>query len=407
MTDRRLTALAAALPASVPFVGPETQERARGRPFRARIGANENVHGPSPRAIDAMRAAAPDAWMYGDSACLDLRTELAARTGMPLNSIVVGEGIDGLLGYLVRLFVAPGQSVVTSAGAYPTFNYHVTGYGGAIHTVPYRDDREDPGALVAKAAETGARLIYIANPDNPMGSWHDAGAMARMIAQVPDGSLLVLDEAYAEFAPEPTAPAPDPDDRRVIRMRTFSKAYGLAGLRIGYALGHPDVIGAFDRVRNHFGVGRVAQAAALAALRDDEWLAEVRVRNVEARARIGRIAAANGLAALPSATNFVALDCGRDSAFSRRLVAELADRDVFVRRPFSAPQDRCIRVGCGTGADLSLLEDSLPEALAAAQDDTEVARAGNKATAPCVLSTHGCKFTGPAPCPLSYRITSG
>ena len=230
MTDRRLTALAAALPASVPFVGPETQERARGRPFRARIGANEIVLGPSPRAIDAMRAAAPDAWMYGDSACLDLRTALAARiTAMPLDSIVVGEGIDGLLGYLVRLFVAPGDAVVTSAGAYPTFNYHVTGYGGAIHTVPYRDDREDPGALVAKAAETGAQLIYIANPDNPMGSWHDAGAMARMIAQVPDGSLLVLDEAYAEFAPEPTAPAPDPDDRRVIRMRTFSKAYGLAG----------------------------------------------------------------------------------------------------------------------------------------------------------------------------------
>ncbi|MCB1347243.1 MAG: aminotransferase class I/II-fold pyridoxal phosphate-dependent enzyme, partial [Maritimibacter sp.] len=143
-----------------------------------------------------------------------------------------GEGIDGLLGYLVRLTVGPGDTVVTSAGAYPTFNYHVAGFGGEIVAVPYRDDHEDPEALVEKAAETGAKLVYIANPDNPMGTWHGPDRIRAMVEAVPDGTLLVLDEAYIEFAPHGTAPVIDPDDPRVIRMRTFSKAYGMAGARV-------------------------------------------------------------------------------------------------------------------------------------------------------------------------------
>ena len=363
MADPRLTALAAALPATVPFVSPDAQERARGRPFRARIGANESVFGPSPAAIAAIAAAAPEAWMYGDAQSHDLREALAARHGVPPASILVGEGIDGLLGYTVRLFVGPGDAVVTSAGAYPTFNYHVAGYGGAIHTVPYRDDAEDLDALLAKAGETGAKLVYFVNPDNPMGSWHEAARIARALDRMPDGSLLVLDEAYGEFAPPGVLPPLDPDDRRVLRLRTFSKAYGLAGLRVGYAIGHPDLIGAFDKVRNHFGVGRVAQAGALAALGDQDWLADVCRRTAAARQRIARIAAETGLEALPSATNFVAVDCGGDGALARRVVAALDARDVFVRMPFAAPQDRCIRIGCGTEGDLDLLAAALPGAL--------------------------------------------
>ena len=171
MTAPRLTPLAAALPASVPFVGPEAQERATGRPFAARIGANESVSGPSPEAVEAMRAAAAQVWMYGDPECHDLRHALAAHHRVRPENVVVGEGIDSLLGYLVRLFVAPGEAVVTSDGGYPTFNYHVAGYGGVLHKVPYRDDRADPAALLDAAARVRAKLIYLANPDNPMGSW--------------------------------------------------------------------------------------------------------------------------------------------------------------------------------------------------------------------------------------------
>lgn len=367
MTGPRYTPLAASLPATVPFVGPETQERARGRPFAARLGANENVFGPSPRAVEAMARAAADVWMYGDPELFDLRAALAAAHGVAPGNVTVGEGIDGLLGTLVRLLVGPGDPVVTSDGAYPTFGFHVAGFGGVLHKVPYAGDFEDPAALVAKAAETGARLLYLANPDNPMGSAHPAAVVEGMIAALPEGTLLVLDEAYVELAPEGTAPRVDPGDPRVIRMRTFSKGYGMAGLRVGYALGAAPLISAFDKVRNHFGVGRIAQAGALAALADPGWLTHVRAEVAAARDAIGRIAREQGLAPLPSATNFVALDCGRDGAFARRVLAGLIARDIFVRMPFVAPHDRCIRVSCGRPEDLACLAAALPEALDAAR----------------------------------------
>ena len=363
MSAPPLTPLAASLPATVPFVGPEEQERARGEPFAARLGANESVFGPSPRAVQAMRAAAPEAWKYADPQSHELRQALAEALGVPVSSVKVGEGIDGLLGLAVRLFVGPGDRVVTSAGAYPTFNYHVVGFGGELVTRPYRDDAEDPEALAAAAHETGARMVYLANPDNPMGSWHGADRVLGLLDALPPGCLLALDEAYVEFAPEGTAPPLDPDDPRLIRFRTFSKAHGLAGLRIGYAIGRPDLIAAFDRVRNHFGVNRLAQAAALAALADQGWLAEVQRRVAASREEIGRIAALHGLTALPSAANFVAVDCGRDGAFARRVLEGLVARGVFVRMPGVAPLDRCIRISAGRAEDLAVLAEALPAAL--------------------------------------------
>lgn len=362
----RLTPLAASLPATVPFVGPEAQERAMGRPFVARIGANESVFGPSPRAIAAMAAAAAEAWKYADPEHHDLKAALAAHHGVRPSNITVGEGIDGLLGNLVRLLVAPGTPVVTSAGAYPTFNYHVVGFGGALHAVPYRRDQEDPEALLLATRKTGAPLVYLANPDNPMGTWHSGRTISEMIGRLPGGSVLCLDEAYADFAPDDAIPPIDPGEPRVIRMRTFSKAHGMAGARIGYAIGHPELISAFDRVRNHFGMSRIAIAGALASLADRSWLAHVRDEVAAGRERIAGIAAANGLRALPSATNFVAVDCGRDGAFAQAVLEGLVGRGIFVRKPAIPPQDRCIRVSVGRRADLDAFAAALPEALVAA-----------------------------------------
>jgi len=361
MTQFRLTPLAKSLPATVPFVGPETQERAMGRPFAARLGANESVFGPSPAARKAI--AETGHWMYGDAESLELREALAALNGTAKENILVGEGIDGLLGYLCRLFVAPGDAVVTSDGAYPTFNYHVAGFGGELHRVPFKEDREDPAALFAKAAEVDAKLVYLSNPDNPMGSWHEGADLAAAMEALPARTLLVLDEAYIELAPEGTALPLSFDDPRVIRMRTFSKAYGLAGARVGYALGHPELITAFHKVRNHFGMNRAAQAGALAALQDHDWLARVQAQVAEARERIGEIAWDNGLVALPSAANFVAVDCGGDGALAKALLDRLFDRGIFVRMPFVAPQNRCIRISCGTPEMLDLLASALPGAL--------------------------------------------
>jgi histidinol-phosphate aminotransferase len=369
MPAPRLTPLAAALPATVPFTGPEALERARGRPFAARLGANESAFGPSPRAIAAMERAAHESWMYGDPENRDLKDAIAAHHGIDPAHIVAGEGIDALLGYLVRLLVGPGDAVVTSDGAYPTFNFHVAGFGGTLHKVPYAGDREDPATLLACAAETGAKLAYLANPDNPMGSWWTGADIARAVETIPDGTLLALDEAYIDLAPPGTEADIDPADPRVIRLRTFSKGYGMAGARVGYAIAAKPLAQAFDKVRNHFGMSRIGQAGALAALADRDWLTDVQAKVARARDRITAIARANSLTPLPSATNFVTLDCGRDGAFARRVLSELAARDVFIRMPGAAPLDRCIRISCGTDAALDIFAAALPPALAAASGD--------------------------------------
>ena len=363
MTGPRYTSLVESLPANVPFVGPEEQERTRGAPFAARLGANESLFGPSPKALAAMRDEAEQVWKYGDPTSHDLRAALADRMGVALENVLVGEGIDGLLGNLVRLLVAPGDAVVTSDGAYPTFNYHVAGFGGVLHKLPYRDDQEDLAALISRAREVDAKLIYYANPDNPMGTWARGQDVFAALDDLPEGCLLCLDEAYVEFAPEGTAAEVLPDDPRVIRMRTFSKAYGMAGARIGYAVAAAPLIKSFDKIRNHFGMNRMAQAGALAALNDTDWLAHVQAEVAHARDEIARIARDNGLAPIPSATNFVAVDCGRDGDFARAVLAALVARGVFVRMPFVAPQDRCIRISCGRADDLAVLAEALPKAL--------------------------------------------
>lgn len=363
----RFTDLAESLPASVPFVGPETQERQMGKPFNTRLGANESVFGPSPTTLEAMCEAAANAWMYCDPEIYDLRHALAAHHGVAAENIVVGEGIDGLLGLTCRLFLSDSIPVVTSAGAYPTFNFHVTGFGGALHTVPYKDDCEDPDALLKAAAETGARLIYIANPDNPMGTAHDAATMQHMIDRVPNDALLCLDEAYIEFAETVTAPAIDTTNPNIIRFRTFSKAYGMAGARIGYAIAEANLANAFNKVRNHFGVSRISQAGALAALNDQAYLESIQKKVIDARAKISAIATANGLQPLPSQTNFVTIDCGNEGDFARHVLGNLIEMGVFVRMPGVEPLARCIRVTVGRDEDIAIFADALPKALAAAK----------------------------------------
>ncbi len=362
----RLTALAESLPATVPFVGPEAQERARGRPFRARIGANESGFGPSPAVSNAMTAAAGEMWKYCDPENHELRSALAEHLSVGIDNIVVGEGIDGLLNLAVRLFVEGGTPVVTSLGAYPTFNFHVAGFGGRVVAVPYSGDREDLDGLLAAVRRENAPLVYLSNPDNPMGSWWEADDVARFAAALPETTMLVLDEAYGETAPAGTLPPIDVSRPNVLRMRTFSKAYGLAGLRCGYAVGDAELIRSFEKIRTHYGVNRMAQAAAVAALADQGYLTAAVGRIARACDRIGAIARDNGLAPLPSATNFVTIDCGGDGAFALKTMQALIKRDVFVRKPMAPGLDRCIRVSAGPDTELDIFAQELPAALAEA-----------------------------------------
>jgi histidinol-phosphate aminotransferase len=368
MPRPRLNPLVEHLPAFVPFVGPEAQERARGRPFAARLGANESVFGPSPKAVAAMQAAAAGNWMYADPESYELRAAIARFHGVGIDNVVIGEGIDGLLGLMVKLVAEPGSAVVTSDGTYPTFNFHVAGGGGRLVRVPYRNDRQDLDALLAAAAREDARTLYVATPDNPMGSVPPAADLTRLTERLPDGLLLCLDEAYCDTAPPEDVLPIDVANPQVLRTRTFSKAYGLAGARIGYAIGEVALIRQFEKIRNHYGINRVGQIGALAALEDQAYLADVVGRIACARERIGKIAADNGLIPLPSGANFVTIDCGGDGALAKRVLDGLLARDVFVRMPSVVPLNRCIRVSCGRDEDLAVFAAALPVALAEARD---------------------------------------
>lgn len=343
--------LVGSLGAVTPFVAPEALEARLGRRFRLRLGANESTFGPSPRAVEAMARRAAEAQWYGDPNSVELREALSPRFGVPSDRLRVGAGIDGLLLHLCRAYLAPGRTAVTSLGGYPTFEFAVLPTGAGLERVPYRDDRPDLGALAERARAVAASMVYLANPDNPSGAVWGAAEVSAFRAALPAGCLLLLDEAYADYVPEGALPSVDADDPAVVRLRTFSKAHGLAGLRIGVAV-LPEGMGEeLDKVRGHFEVNGVAQAGALASLQDAEHLRRVVAGTDASRARLVEGARALGMPSLPSATNFVLLDADtRERA--EALLERLLQAGVFVRKPALAPLDRCVRVTLGQAAEV-------------------------------------------------------
>ena len=339
-----------------PFVGPETIERQQGKTFRVRIGANESAFGVSPRAAAAMSEAARGVSWYCDPEGYELRAELAGMHGVDIDNVTLGAGIDDLLGLIVRMYVNPGETVAASLGCYPTFVYHVDGFGGRLETVPYRNDRNDLAALTDLAARTKARVLYLANPDNPTGSYYGSNAVGDLLDRVPPDCLFILDEAYLDFVPPDTILPIDVDDPRLVRVRTFSKAHGMAGARVGYAIAHRDVIRTFDKVRLHFGVSLVAQVGALASLRDPNFVAGV-VKAVEAGRRdYYGLTADAGVSALSSQTNFVAFDFGTGER-AEAVMNALVGRGVFLRKPAAPGLDRLVRVTVGTPGDRAVFAE--------------------------------------------------
>jgi histidinol-phosphate aminotransferase len=358
----QLSAIAATLSETIPFTAPEEIERRTGVPIRGRLGANESGFGPSPRVVAAMADAAPQMWRYCDPTNYELRKAIAKHLGVEAENVIVGEGADGLQRTAIQLLFSPGDIGVTSHGTYPGL-YHAMLCGGGIETVPYEGLRESIEGLLEAAHRLRPKAVYVCNPDNPIGTCWSAEETQRFIREFPSDTMLLLDEAYCELAPSGVIAPLDTTQPNVLRFRTFSKAYGLAGLRVGYAIGEASIIRAFDRARLHFGVNRMAQTAALAALGDQDWVREVVARNVRARERIYDIAQANGLASVPSATNFVAIDCGRDGAYALRVLRALEQRGVFTRKPGVPPLDRFIRVSTGPDDELDVFAEELPRAL--------------------------------------------
>lgn len=337
------------LPATVPFVAPEALERMTGRTIELRLGANESPFGVSPKALAAMQAELATGNLYGDPESLALRQTLAAKHHIRVEEISVGSGIDEILSWIARSLLDAEDTVVTSLGGYPTFNYHVTGFGGRLHFVPYTKEwTNDLTALAQAAHDKQARLVYLANPDNPTGTFFSADTLSTFIASLPEETTLVLDEAYIEFA-DPAHILPlSPVSDRVIRVRTFSKAYGMAGLRIGYAVGDQAMMQSFDKFRNHFGVNRVAQAGALAALEDTDFLSMVTAQTRVGGRDLEMAASQHGLTSIPSSTNFLLIHVGDENRAKHIVDGLMQDHGVFIRMPGISPLNQCIRVTIGT-----------------------------------------------------------
>jgi histidinol-phosphate aminotransferase len=351
-----------AVPAVTPFVAPEELARRVGRTSLLRLGANESAFGPSPKAVAAMRDAVGQASWYGDPESVELRAAIAARHECALENVVIGSGIDDLMSLVVRTFCAPGDVVLATRGTYPTWAYHVAAYGAQLATAePTPDAAIDIDALIAQARRAAPKLVYVANPDNPSGAFVASAQLARLRAGLPDDVMLVIDEAYADFVAAALLP-PASLEPRTIRLRTFSKAFGLAGARVGYAIAAAPVIATFQKIRQHFGVNRTAQIGALAALGDEQFVRGVVDEVARGRVEYAELGRRLGCRTLPSATNFVCFEIGtREGA--EAMVGRLLEDGVFVRKPYAPPIDGFIRVTVGTSAERAAFAQVFSEAL--------------------------------------------
>jgi histidinol-phosphate aminotransferase len=349
----RYSKIVESIPSMVPFVAPEELEERLGRPFLLRLGANESPFGSSSFAVKGAKAALESLQNYADPRALELRGALSKKLGVAIESIVLGSGIDELLSLFCRLFLNPGDTVVTTLGSYPTFDFAVLGTGATLQRIPYRNDKPDLDAMATAARS--AKMVYLANPDNPSGWYHSTEDVSQFLKKLPDGCVFLLDEAYIEFLTDASPMEFDATLPNVIRLRTFSKMFGIAGLRLGYAIAAPEHVAQLDKIRLHFGINSVAQAAGLMALQHFGHTILVREKNARCREVLYEMGRRRGLTPLPSFTNFVTFNCGTNERAEAQM-NQLVDAGVFIRKPSQPPLDRCIRITIGTSEQLELLD---------------------------------------------------
>lgn len=342
-----------------PFLGRWEIERRRGRPYRANLGANEGLFGASPSALAVLAERSAGVVLYGDPVLHDLRETIAATWRRPRAHIVIENGIEGLLALFVRAFIAPGDVAVTSHGGYPSFDYYVRGAGGELACHPYLGSGgNDLQGLLDAAHRRTPKLLYLANPDNPTGCFVPAHDLRELLRRIPPDCVLLLDEAYVEYAPDGGVLPVEDSAPNLVRLRTFSKAYGLAGARVGYALADPEIVAALDRIRQPYAVAKLSQEMAVAAWGDQVFVADVVERTRAGRDEYHALAARIGCAPVPSAANFVAFDFG-DRARAESVARFLEEHDVYVRHPPTPPLDRLVRVTVGPPEARAYLHDVL------------------------------------------------
>lgn len=345
----------------------EELERELGIQGAVKMASNENPLGPSPRAVEAVRAHLAAAHLYPDGSAFALKRALAERLEVAPDELVVGAGSNEIIHLLVDTFCQPGDQVLTHDYAFISYRLAAQARGIEAVTAPVTAElRCDVDALCA-AMGPRTRLVFLANPNNPTGAHLRRDELERILEAAPPGALVVVDEAYHEYATAldpggyPPAQPYRKDVPRLVVLRTFSKIYGLAGLRIGYAVCDRRVAGYIDRVRRPFNASSLAQAAARAALEDTEHVA----RSVEAaRTGLARLAAGlsgHGLTVLPSLGNFVLVGVGREAA---PVYQGLLTRGVITRPMGAWGLPRHLRISLGAAAEIDRVIDAMPAVLA-------------------------------------------
>ncbi len=295
-----------------------------------KLASNENPLGPSPKALAVLADAAATLHRYPDGGGYKLRTGLADRWKVSLDQVILGNGSDEILSMLARAFLSPGDDAVMADNTFVIYKMEVTAAHGTPVIVPLKDGRHDLDAM-AKAVTPRTKLLFVCNPNNPTGTMVSAAEIDALMASVPSHVIVVFDEAYCEYVRDPHFPDSlgyVRQGRHAIVLRTFSKIYGLAGLRIGYGVTTSEIAGYLNRVRPPFNANSLAQRAALAALGDEEHVAKSRAMNQAEMASVRAGLAALGLKPLPSEANFVYFDAGRDG---RVLFEALLREGVIVR----------------------------------------------------------------------------
>jgi len=328
-----------------------------------KLASNENPLGPSPKAMEAARRALGEANWYPDGGSKRLREVLAARYNVRADDIFVGLGSSEIIDLASRVLLKPGSEGITSEGSFALFSIAIRASGGKLILTPLRNYTFDLDAI-ARAVTPQTRIVYIANPNNPTGTAFGAAEFSAFLQRVPGDVLIVYDEAYIEYPERPDLP----DWRELYKqynnlltLRTFSKVYGLAGLRIGYGIGHPTLVAEMNKLRTPFNVTSVGQAAALAALDDPDHVHRSVESNRTERKRLFESLSALGLSPVPSETNFLLVPIG---PHAKSLCDELLHEGVIVRPMAWMGFPDAIRISVGSPAENTRLIGAITHALA-------------------------------------------
>ena len=326
-----------------------------------KVASNENPFGPSPRAVAAMQKAVPGVNLYPDGNAFYLKQKLAAKLGIEPAHLVLGNGSNEIIEFVAHALLAPGDDVVVSQYCFAIYPIVAKMFGANVITVPARQYGHDLPAML-RAITPKTKIIFVANPNNPTGTLASREELIRFVNDVPDDVLLVMDEAYIEFLDDAVDLVPLirlGARKNLVLMRTFSKIYGLAGLRVGYGIGSADFISALEKVRQPFNVNLLAQTAALAALDDDDHVRKTRANNFAGLEFFARACRDAKLEYVPSHANFILIRVG-----DGKKVFDAMQRLGVIVRPMAGYQlPDWVRISIGTPEENQRCLDALKQSL--------------------------------------------